>query len=210
MEQSNIDKNLMTQCIAEAALSKAVKRKVGALIVRQGKVIGKGHNYALDNGPCEDEKGKTRDEVVHAEVAAILDAKKRRKSLSDCSLYVTHQPCPGCEASIEAEQLTNVYVVGSFLKFDVGKLRYDLIPTEATKALAEILTYGAKKYKPNNWKHCEDTERYIAALMRHLEAHRSGEFYDEESGLLHMAHVLTNAAFMVHFLANSGKINGKD
>lgn len=205
MEQSSLDKNLVKQCITEAALSKALKRKVGALIVHKGKVIGKGHNYALDGGPCEDEKGKTRDEVVHAEVAAIQDAKKNKKSLKGCDLYVTHEPCSGCEATIEAEQLANVYVVGNFLKFDTGKLRYDLIPVEATKALAEVLTYGAKKYKPGNWKHCEDTERYIAALMRHLEAHRSGELYDEESGMLHMSHVLTNAAFMMYFLTNSEK-----
>lgn len=89
-----------------------------------------------------------------------------------------------------------------FIKNDKDKLRYDLIPTEATKALAEVLTYGANKYKPDNWKNCEDVNRYVSALMRHLEAHRSGELRDSESGMLHMSHVLTNAAFLVHFLTN--------
>lgn len=205
MKRSNLDKNLVQQCITEAALSKAFKRKVGALVVHKGKIIGRGHNYALDGGSCEDENGKTRDEVIHAEVAAIKNAKKNKKSLKGCDLYVTHGPCSGCEAAIEAEQLANIYVTDNFIKFDADKLRYDLIPVEATRALAEVLTYGAKKYKPGNWKYCEDTERYIAALMRHLEAHRSGELYDEESGMLHMSHVLTNAAFMMYFLTNLDK-----
>lgn len=203
MKKSNLDKDLMKLCIAEAALSTATKRKVGALVISKGKVIGKGHNYAIDGGLCEDRNGKTRDEVVHAEVSAIQHAKKSKKSLKNCGIYVTHQPCAGCEASILAEGITNIHIVGNFLKFDTDKLRYDLIPTEATKALAEVLTYGAKKYKPDNWKYCEDVNRYIAALMRHLEAHRSNELYDEDSGMLHMSHVLTNAAFILYFLINS-------
>ena len=34
------------------------------------------------------------------------------------------------------------------MKFDTGKLQYSLIPTSATHALAEVLTYGANKYTP--------------------------------------------------------------
>lgn len=87
-----------------------------------------------------------------------------------------------------------------FQKFDETKPDYSLIPPEATKALAEVMTHGAKKYARDNWKLCGDTNRYIAAMMRHLEAHRSGELIDNDSGMLHMAHVLTNAAFMTYFL----------
>jgi hypothetical protein len=35
--------------------------------------------------------------------------------------------------------------------------------------------------------------------MRHLEAHRSGELIDPESGRIHMAHILCNAAFLTYF-----------
>jgi hypothetical protein len=73
-----------------------------------------------------------------------------------------------------------------------------LIPPETIKALATVLTYGAKKYKPNNWKNGEK-DRYIAALYRHLEAWRSGETCDEESGLEHLAHAMANIAFL-HYL----------
>lgn len=42
-----------------------------------------------------------------------------------------------------------------------------------------------------------DIDRYYAALLRHVMAWRSGESNDPESGMPHLWHVLTNAAFMV-------------
>ena len=86
------------------------------------------------------------------------------------------------------------------LKFDKGKLRYSLIPPEATKAIAEVLTFGAQKYAPNSWQSVPNAhERYLDALMRHLEAYRAGELTDPESGLPHMSHLLCNAAFLSYF-----------
>ena len=86
------------------------------------------------------------------------------------------------------------------MKFDTGKLQYSLIPTSATYALAEVLTYGANKYAPNNWQLVDNGEvRYMDALFRHLEAFRSGETHDPESGIHHLSHVLTNVAFL-HYL----------
>ena len=86
------------------------------------------------------------------------------------------------------------------MKFDNGKLLYSLIPPETTKALAEVLTYGANKYAPNNWQLVDNAEvRYTDALFRHLEAFRSGETHDPESGLHHLSHVLANVAFL-HYI----------
>lgn len=86
------------------------------------------------------------------------------------------------------------------LKFDTGKLQYSLIPTETTKALAEVLTFGARKYAIDGWKYVPDAKRrYMDALIRHLEAFRSGELYDQESGLSHLSHVLANASFLHYF-----------
>lgn len=85
-------------------------------------------------------------------------------------------------------------------KYDAGKLRYDLLDTPALKALVEVITFGAAKYGPNNWRGLEDAEsRYYAALMRHLEAWRAGEAIDPESGLHHVAHVCCNAHFLLAF-----------
>ena len=86
------------------------------------------------------------------------------------------------------------------MKFDNGKLLYSLIPPETLKALAEVLTFGAQKYAPNNWQLVENGEtRYLDALFRHLEAFRSGETHDPDSKLHHLSHVLTNVAFL-HYL----------
>ena len=88
------------------------------------------------------------------------------------------------------------------LKYDAGKLRYSLIPPEATKALAQVLTFGAEKYAPNSWQTVPNgKERYLDAAIRHLEAYRSGELIDDESSLPHLAHLLCNIAFLTHLEA---------
>lgn len=186
--------------LQEAMKSPCNKRKVGAVIVdRTGYIIGKGHNYNLVEGSCEDIDGKTLDSVIHAEVAAIADAGNILKANKGAAtIYVTHNPCVNCLAEIKRVGIENIVVVEQFMKFDTSKLRYDLIPTSTTKALAQVLTYGAKKYKPNNWRNVDDTDRYVAALYRHLEAWRDGEKVDKESGLSHLAHALTNVAFLLH------------
>lgn len=188
--------------LKEAQKSPCQKRKVGAIIVsKDGDIIGTGHNSfgTQTNKPCEDVLGLTHPDVIHAEIMAINDVESYSPgSLKDATIYVTHQPCENCADAIVAAGL-KLHVVQSFMKFDTDKLRYDLIPPEAMKALAEVLTYGAKKYKPGNWKNAPDLDRYTAALYRHLEAWRSGEEFDEESGLPHLAHALTNVAFLVYF-----------
>lgn len=86
------------------------------------------------------------------------------------------------------------------LKYDHGKLRYDLVPPHAIKAIADVLTYGADKYAPNSWQTVSDGEtRYTAAMMRHFEAYRAGEDFDPESGKSHLAHCLCNLTFLLHF-----------
>jgi len=89
------------------------------------------------------------------------------------------------------------------IKYDNDKLRYSLIPPIALRALASILTYGAKKYTPNNWKYLPNAkERYTDALYRHLEAYRSGKKVDEESGKPHLHHAFTNLMFLIWFEEN--------
>lgn len=181
---------------AEAAKSKCQKRKVGAIIIdRFGKVLARGHNYHPDGLCCEDSDGYTRAEVIHAEVAAINNIPADKRAIAS-KIYITHPPCENCKEAI-AKLHIPYEVVPAFLKFDKDKLRYGLIPPEVLKGLAEVLTYGAKKYKPDNWK-LGDKERYLDALYRHLEAWRMGEIQDSESKLPHLAHALTNIAFLYY------------
>lgn len=92
----------------------------------------------------------------------------------------------------------NRYVVGDDggMKDDSEKLRYDLLPPGPIRQLVEILTFGARKYAPNNWQRVEQ-DRYVAALLRHFEAWREGEANDADSGKHHLAHVLCNAMFLL-------------
>ena len=87
---------------------------------------------------------------------------------------------------------------GDETKFDNGKIMWDLLPYDAIEKIADILTYGHDKYTKDGWKSVPDAQdRYFAALMRHITAHRKGEKYDEESGRLHIAHAATNALFLL-------------
>lgn len=85
------------------------------------------------------------------------------------------------------------------IKYDDGKLRFDLILPEFDEAVAKVLTFGAAKYAPNSWQHVDDRRnRYYASLMRHLNAYRKGEKLDSESGLSHLAHAACNVMFLMY------------
>lgn len=88
----------------------------------------------------------------------------------------------------------------TFRKNDAGKARYDLISPEFLEGLAAILTLGAAKYSPDNWRNCpEPFERYYAALQRHLVAFAKGERTDAESGRSHLYHAACCLMFLEHF-----------
>lgn len=84
-------------------------------------------------------------------------------------------------------------------KFDQEKPRMDLISAEAITQLANVLTYGARKYDSYNWAKGIAYSRVLAAILRHTIKYMSGETIDPETGLSHMAAVMCNAHFLVHF-----------
>ena len=88
------------------------------------------------------------------------------------------------------------------VKQDAGKLRYDLLPFDAVDEVVRVLTYGISKYPDpkENWRvnsSEEDIKRYEAALLRHMSSYMQGENEDPESHLPHMAHIATNALFII-------------
>lgn len=94
---------------------------------------------------------------------------------------------------------TSEPIVTEGLRYDSGKLRFDLIPPEADIALAEILTFGARKYADRNWELGMDWSRCVASLKRHLSRWESGEVTDPETGKPHLWHLLCNVAFLVTY-----------
>ena len=86
------------------------------------------------------------------------------------------------------------------VKYDNGKPQWSLLPFRALTQVVEVLTYGAKKYAPDNWKKVPDARRrYIDAGFRHLTAYTSGETNDPETGKHHLAHAICCLLYLVAF-----------
>lgn len=85
------------------------------------------------------------------------------------------------------------------LRFNEGKVRHDLVPAFAQEQYARVLTKGAEKYAERNWEHGMKWSKVLASMKRHINAFEKGEDFDPETGLLHMAHVMCNAAFMTEY-----------
>lgn len=73
----------------------------GCVIVKNGEVIGKGHNEVIKN----------QDPTCHGEVMAIHKATKKLKTfdLKGCELYTTGEPCPMCLGAILWANIDKVY-----------------------------------------------------------------------------------------------------
>lgn len=197
MTEAQIEK-LKTAALETAKHSKCKKRKVGAAVLGHDNFTytGINHNSINPAACCEDEHGNTLSEVKHAEIAALENAMFNESE--PVAIAITHPPCESCFNAIIKAGINpdNIYIAEQFMKFDSAKPRYELIPPEAMEGMAKVLTYGAKKYKPNNWRQVDDPQRYVGAALRHLYAYLAGETNDAESGLHHLDHLLTNAAFL--------------
>lgn len=103
------DKEYMDLAFKLSKKANCIKGKVGALIVKNGKILAKGVN-SVPKGiePCTEEtcirkklqlKSGERQElcfVVHAEQNALLDALKKKANIQNSTLYVTKEPCIIC------------------------------------------------------------------------------------------------------------------
>lgn len=88
------------------------------------------------------------------------------------------------------------------IKHDGEKPMMGLLPFGPLREVAKVLTFGAKKYAPNNWKKVTPPSRYFDAALRHLADYAEGEDDDQESGLSHLAHA---ACCLLFALWHQGK-----
>lgn len=88
----------MKAAYAYASASHAIRRKVGALLLKDNAPIACGWNGMPANRDncCEGPDGKTLPDVIHAEVNTYLKLIKMNESSSDTTLVVTCLPCPSC------------------------------------------------------------------------------------------------------------------
>ena len=95
------DEKYMRMALEEAR--KAIERDevpIGAIIVCRGRVVGRGHNLTET----------LTDVTAHAEMQAITAASETLggKYLTDCTLYVTVEPCLMCAGALGWSQITRV------------------------------------------------------------------------------------------------------
>ena len=90
---NSFDNEMMKRALSLAkAAGEAGDVPVGAILVRGEEILSETANM------CE----QTRDATAHAELLAISKASKKLQStrLTDCTLYVTMEPCPMCAGAI--------------------------------------------------------------------------------------------------------------
>lgn len=102
-KQTALDERYMRMARIWAENSYCVRRKVGALIVKNKMIISDGYNgtpCGFEN-VCEfEDTGKTKPYVLHAEANAITKVAKSQSSSDGSTLYVTASPCIECSKLI--------------------------------------------------------------------------------------------------------------
>lgn len=91
----------MREALSEAKAALAEEEiPIGAVVVCNGRIIGKGHNMVE----------RLHDATAHAEMIAITAATESfgGKYLQDCTLYVTVEPCPMCAAALNWSQVSRI------------------------------------------------------------------------------------------------------
>lgn len=98
-----MEEKYMLEAIKEAEKAyKKLEVPVGAVIVKDGKIIAKAHNL----------KERKNDTTKHAEIIAIQRASKKLKSwrLIDCEMYITLEPCTMCSGAIINSRIKKIYI----------------------------------------------------------------------------------------------------
>jgi len=86
------------------------------------------------------------------------------------------------------------------LRYDQGKIRWDLVPPDAMLEIARIYTRGAEKYAPRNWELGMDWGKCLRALKSHLNKWELGETFDDElTDCRNMAMVAWNAMALLSY-----------
>lgn len=101
-KQKLLDERYLRMASIWAENSYCIRRKVGALLVKDKMIISDGYNGTPSGfeNHCEDEDGKTKAYVLHAEANAITKVATSNNSSEDATLYVTTSPCMECSKLI--------------------------------------------------------------------------------------------------------------
>ncbi len=160
ISNNNDHKHFMSEAV-NAAIKGMLNNEggpFGCVIVKDGKIVGKGNNKVTS----------TNDPTAHAEVTAIRDACKNLGSfqLDDCVIYTSCEPCPMCLGAIYWARPKKVYygsnqADAANIGFD-DQFIYDEIPLPYEKRSIPFQQYGRDiALKPFQlWSKKEDKTEY--------------------------------------------------
>ncbi len=97
-KQHKLDLRYLRMAGIWAENSYCVRRKVGALVVKDKMIISDGYNGTPSGfeNVCEDEAGVTKSYVLHAEANAITKLARSSNNSDGATLYITASPCIEC------------------------------------------------------------------------------------------------------------------
>lgn len=97
-------------------LSTAKRLKVGAILVKNQRIISIGYNGTPEGwcNACEDEHNVTKPEVIHSEMNCINKLARSNESGEGSVMFVTHSPCMECAKSIYGAGIKAVYYKNSY------------------------------------------------------------------------------------------------
>lgn len=109
----------MDTAVRFSALSSANRLKVGAIVVKDNRIISIGYNgmpsgwtneceWTIDDAMGYD-TGKTKPEVIHAEANAIAKLAKSHESGEGADIYITHSPCIECAKMIYSSGISRIF-----------------------------------------------------------------------------------------------------
>lgn len=123
----------MREALKEAEIALANDEiPIGCVIVKDGKVIGRGHNA----------REELQRAVMHAEVMAIEKANQHEHSwrLLDTTLFVTIEPCVMCSGAIGLARIPQVIYGAKNPKFGAAGSLYDILTDERLNHRVELET----------------------------------------------------------------------
>lgn len=83
------------------------------------------------------------------------------------------------------------------------------IPLEAMWEMGAAFTYGQKKYGKNNYRKGMVPSRQLAAAVRHIYQHLSGQSIDPESGVTHLGHALASIAMACYTIKHHSNLDDR-
>jgi tRNA(adenine34) deaminase len=114
------DEAFMREALSEAReAGQAGDVPVGAVVVRDGQIVGRGRNRRVAGG----------DPLAHAEVEAVKSAATTLGTwrLDECTLYVTLEPCPMCAGAIVQSRIRRLVYGATDLKAGAVRTLYQLV-----------------------------------------------------------------------------------